>query len=325
MDRIVRNLSELAHSPRYRSLQDELADSVYATLSEGYASGEYELPLVERFCEALDGEELDGCRLHATFIHGNKSLVSFNMQGHEQHREMGDMAFVSLMTRGSDVMYARVAIVQNKKESGALRWTLDLGQLYLLEHFPTFTFFRGTWTEVSPEQVTLLNSSRLLGCYGLFSHPGEMYFTDAGTVSRAKLNKTVALNLLHQSAAQNVRGAFMDGFLDPFMLEEMMYEMRNRFLLPTLSRNTLSGVHNRVLNLLDFIRALTLMQIGETVEANGRVYDAHLQCLVEALLRRVGAHEGLVFARTDSPEYLEVDPSVFDGLAVFVIRHSLPE
>ena len=324
MERIVKHLTYLAQCTNFRKFQNSLADDAYRAIAEQYSQARgYEIPMVSSLCNALHDKNWNQFRIHAEKIHGSRSQVSFNMQGTKKNKELGDTVFISLAASGGRVVLAKMAIVQNKRESSPKRWGIDQEQLFLLEHFPSFSGVKGIPSKLDRKEMTFLNVSGQLGNFGFFENPGEMYFVDAATVSRARHGNSVHLNELFRASRANQKTTSWPYLTDPYLLEEIIHFHLKRFPY-FLYDLPFSESRTCVLNLQELIRCLTMLKVGEVIEANGRIFDQHLHSFTKQLLRTICPNWDISFSQEENTDSLiEIDASEYEGLAVVAILHSL--
>lgn len=192
MRRLLREVQRLAQDDGFSVFQNEVVRDFYDALGQGYSVGENEVALVRRLVEAAQGKSYGPISLHGAMLHGSRSYVEFNYRDQPVTKELGDMAILALATAGSERIFQRITIVQNKKATGK-SWGLDLEQLFMLKNFPPFSGYRGIFKGCT--DVTFRDTSGCLGSYGLLVEPGEMLFASARLVSEfASGKKSVSQN-----------------------------------------------------------------------------------------------------------------------------------
>jgi hypothetical protein len=137
MRRAYGKLSEFCTDPDFFRFQNDLSRDIYDALGQGYAANDGEVSLVKRLIGAINGKDFRGLRLYGEILHGSRSYVEFNFMDKPVTRELGDMLMISLVTAGSQRLFQRLCIVQNKKDHEA-KWAIDHEQLFLLKNFPAF-------------------------------------------------------------------------------------------------------------------------------------------------------------------------------------------
>ena len=144
---IDRLLKEVIYDPGFRLEQNEIAKNAYGTLVDAYKRRDCEVAMVTKLCDELNGKNCGMAKIYAKKVHGNASKVSFCNGSRETTKELADMAVITIATHDRDVVFEKIAFIQNKKESSRGKWKIDQDQLYLLTNFPTF--------EVHPTSASL--------------------------------------------------------------------------------------------------------------------------------------------------------------------------
>lgn len=177
-DKILLNYDKLSHSSDFIEFQKKLIDKYYSALTRGYFEQKKEYEIVEDIVNTINSIEKNKyINIKGNFIHGNKSQVTFKYESHQTQRELGDLiTIISIYYEGEPVT-DKLSIIQVKKDSESNeRWRINQEQLYLLSNFPTL---KGVSGIVPKKEIYLENSSKTLGTYHLYQHPGEQIYLSA--------------------------------------------------------------------------------------------------------------------------------------------------
>jgi hypothetical protein len=264
-------------------------------------------------------------------LHGSRSYVEFNYLDKPVTKELGDMAVVSLVTRGRNRLFQRISIIQNKKKSGS-KWDIDKEQLYLLKNFPPFTGDKGIFRGC--RDMAFRNSSGCLGAYGLIDSPGEMIVLSAPRLSRCIQGKK-SFSLTDLSIIEESKQSHADSsstifpFWAPFLRFHpkewhfIMEDLLDNFGFPFLGYGGMSGLpflgNATVLNdVYDFVRAWTQLNFGEITCIRDRVLNRAVDSFSNFLVRSAGLHD---IVGTDDNLFGDRE---FNGqIAVFVMHWDL--
>ncbi|WP_042874417.1 hypothetical protein [Acinetobacter haemolyticus] len=321
MDRIYRTLSELYSSSDFRTFQNNFSKDVYEALANSYANSDGEVKIVTDMCNKINGKSYQKFQFHSKKIHGTRSYVEFCNKEKPVTKELADMVIISVATQGKDIVYEKIALIQNKKEDTECNWKIDQDQLYLLHNFPTFKGTKGIFKKNFQDEVIFLNNSQALGNYGLFQNPGEMVFLSALTVFKLQQGDKLSLNDIRKFGNSHLHNnsAFQLPVIDHSFMEEMLYRYFKYFpkygfpfgSLPFLNSSAIS------FNIHEFIRNWTLFNIGEVVSVNGSAMDDDLFKFSRLLLREAGLSNNMSLA---------IDGQEFENnVTVFVAHLSLDD
>jgi len=164
----------------------DFADKVSETIDAGYKSGKTEPDIVEDVSDTINRvSKIPGTygkgkkfslETKASFIHGYRSQVKFNVSGCEKWRELGDIVFISTLAWKRKIAMQRITFNQVKKdrESRKAYWEIPSDQLYLLTKFPSFTGIKGSI--YSGKTFNLISKTGCLGSYGFLTYPNDFGF-----------------------------------------------------------------------------------------------------------------------------------------------------
>lgn len=301
MKRLFEKIATLYSDDGFIKFQNDLVQVLYDSLGQGYSKGENEVDLVKRLVETAKNKSYGPIKLNAEMLHGSRSYVEFNYLDKPVTKELGDMAVISLVTRGHDRLFQRICIIQNKKRAGN-GWNIDKEQLFLLKNFPPFTGDKGIFRGC--HDMAFRNTSGCLGAFGLIDSPGEMIILSAPRLSRC-LHGKKSLSLSDLSAVVDREHSFAEGggswfpfwshfprfhpkewyffmeeFIDHFGFVPLGYGGTGG--LPFLG-NT-SALHD----LYDFIRAWTQLSLGEITCVRDRVINHTVDAFSNFLMRSAG-------------------------------------
>ncbi len=178
----------------------DFADKVSETIDAGYKSGKTEPDIVEDVSDTINrvsripgtygkGKKFS-LETKATFIHGYRSQVKFNVSGCEKQRELGDIVFISTLAWKRKIAMRRITFNQVKKdrESRKAYWKISSDQLYLLTKFPSFTGIKGSI--LSGKTFNLISKTGCLGSYGFLTYPNDFGFLSAPILDLILSGKT---------------------------------------------------------------------------------------------------------------------------------------
>jgi len=290
--------------------QNEVTQSLYEALGQGYSTGDNEVGLVERLVDTANGQSYGPMRISASMLHGSRSYVEFRYMDKPTTKELGDMAIVSLVTRNGARLLQRMMVIQNKKARGE-SWSIDQEQLFLLKNFPTLTGNKGVLRRCG--DLSFWNRSGCLGAFGLLREPGEMLLASAFLVSELMYGKkslsSDKLAVLDQVFSSFDRGMYSPLGLplwigDPEMLLDVIHHLHHRLeriwgypftaLCPEFPRNVMF-----TRDLHDFTRAWTLFSLGEFTCVDTRVVNPKADGFANLLLRKAKLAEDVDLPRDE--------------------------
>lgn len=289
MNRLIRFFSERYNDRDFRIFQNDLAREVYNSLARSYLSSKNEVQMVTDLCSTLDSRAYKGLQFFANKIHDTRSRVQFYNQNKLTTKELADMVIISVATIDREIVYEKLAFVQNKKEKKGSIWDIDQDQLYLLHNFPAFKGAKGLFKHNFNGDIVFHNHSGSLGNYGLFQSPGEMILTNASTVYRLQQNDKISLSDIRKYAHDNnVNGNLLFPMLDYPFWKEVIYRYVKHFPKygspfsspPFLSNSVVS------FNIYEFIRNWSLFNIGEIISVEGHPLDEDLKKFSRSLLSK---------------------------------------
>jgi len=292
MDRLIRTFSDYYNRQDFRIFQNTLAREVYETLGTSYSNSDGEVKMVTDMCRTIEGKTFGKLRFHATKIHGARSFVEFHNQDKPTTKELADMVIISVATKDREIVYEKIAFIQNKKEDSENNWKIDQDQLYLLHNFPTFNGERGIFKKNFDDEIVFQNHSETLGNYGLFQSPGEMILVNALTVYRLQQGDKISFSDIRKYTHPR-NNNFSFPFIDHSFWDEMLYRYFKHFPkygfpflnLPFLSNSIVSY------NIYEFIRNWSLFNIGEVVSVHDNIMDYNLCDFSRILLRKAGLYD----------------------------------
>jgi len=314
MEKIIRAFLTYYNQIDFRKFQNNFAKEIYDSLVNSYSNQYNEVNMVTEMSTTIDGKEFQGLKFHTKKIHGTRSFVEFYNQDRPVTTELADMVIISVATENKEIIYEKIAFVQNKKEDTKENWKIDQDQLFLLHNFPTFRGKKGIFKHNFSEEVAFFNYSNSLGNYGFFQSPGEMILITALTVYKLQLEKKISLADIrkfssYRSSSFNILTSMEDWFVDELIYSPSRYNPSYGFDqvgFPFLNNRMIS------LNIIEFIRNWTLFNIGELVSLNGKVIDKELSNLNRILLREAGFSNQM---------NLNVDENSLENSLVVVVAH----
>lgn len=143
MDRLYRTFADYYNRKDFRQFQNDLSRETYESLANSYSNSHNEVKTVTNMCDTLNGKSFEKLHFYSRKIHGTRSFVEFFNQDKPVTTEMADLAIISVVTQGRNIIYEKISFVQNKKENTVDNWEIDQNQLYLLRNFPTITGKKG--------------------------------------------------------------------------------------------------------------------------------------------------------------------------------------
>ncbi len=300
MERIFREYLGLLDDLNFRKFQNELSQSMYNALAQGYIASENEPSLVNRLVETINGSKFKKFRFYANKIHGARSYVEFNYRDKPTTKEIADMVVISIASYKRERVLQKITFIQNKVDHNK-KWMIDNEQLFLLKNFPKFSGNRGIFKSFSNEDIVFLNHSKCLGSFGLFMNPGEMIFLSAPLLSELKKDKGVTIEEIR--LPETVINAGARNFFFPFILDRHFYEeffhymyggaRRYAFFNPFISNGPFPFLNNSIFSrdIYDFTLDWTQFNIGEPTYAFGNVINPALDKFSNFLLRAIGIQE----------------------------------
>lgn len=299
MDRLIgaRQVGEaLLRDASFAKFQNGLASEVYRTLRQGFALGEGEVELVRRITNAVDNASYGQVRVFGKMLHGSASLVDFNFRGETSRKELGDIALVSVVSAGREVILSRLVLVQNKLGEGK-SWGIDEKQLFLLANFPTLSGHSGVLA--GKKDVCFRDRSGCLGGYGLLYPPSEMYFASAKLLRSRSFGKK-SINVKDLQRSSNLQECHLDAQLFRALLP--CWHVADELLLLAFSNgrgltvpHDPAGFFGNVPfcpDILSLVRAWTQVSMGEFTRVL-RPLDADLDSLLQGMLIAAGMRDFL--------------------------------
>jgi len=310
MYRVIERFVDLIKDEDFLGFQNDLAFDIYNGLGQGFSSGNNEVSLVTKLCEITNGKSYGPVSICADKIHGTRSYVEFNYRDKPVTKELGDMAIITIVSRGRERLFQKLCIIQNKKGSeigsgknkGNTSWDIDLEQLYLLKNFPKLSGNKGVLKHC--RDVSFRNNGGCLGAFGLMHDPGDMILITASLVTELMKGKkslnTSDISIIGDNYDANLRNNM--GLPFPFhchpeelymIFEELWH--RRRGMWPFMGGFNMPFLNNIPFtrDIYDFVRAWTQVNIGETSFSFGEVTNAVVDGFSNALLRQIGFGEGM--------------------------------
>lgn len=333
MRRLFEVIARLSKDDDFTRFQNETSHDFYQALGQGYSRNDNEVALVQKLVDAANGKSYGPIHLHANMLHGSRSYVEFNYMDKPVTKELGDMAIISVVTRGSERLFQRLCIIQNKKMNGK-SWAIDQEQLFLLKNFPPFSGDKGIFKHC--RDVLFRNSSGCLGAFGLLNSPGEMLFASAPLVSELQRGKyslslsdiSVPMDSLNDS--RNSGGAgfpFFPGMhhIHPkewfFIVEKIAHSGWAPFGFPGVFGCRFVGNCQFSRDIHDWTRNWTQLNVGEITYAHDTVTNAPVDAFANALMQSAGF--GDMFDIPSSNQFGDVH---FEHqMAVFAMRFDVSD
>ena len=302
MHRVIAYLLESLQRTDFRRWQNTITKEAYSTLEFSNASGDDEVKMVTKLCEALNNKNFGQFRLYAHKIHGKRSMVEFlNGENSLVTRELADMVILSLITEGDKVVLEKFAFIQNKKEQCKGKWDIEQSQLYLLHNLPTFDGVSGIFRH--EKNIALSSAQGRLGNYGLFSAPCNIAFVNARIINALQKGSVVSIDDIKKNTAfSNTVNFPYWGCFDECGHHDLYYILKHG-----LGHNLLGyggipvlGDCSIALNMHQFIRNWTQFNIGEIIIANGRTQCKALTDLSRAYKKAAGFKDLLKYSFDNS-------------------------
>jgi len=295
MRRLCEPVANLVCDDGFLAFQKDLTQDLYLALSQGYASSDNEVALVERLVDAVNSKSYGPVRLFAKMLHGSRSYVEFNYMDKPVTKEMGDMALITVVTSGGERLLQKLSIVQNKKSKGQ-SWGLDLEQLFLLKNFPRFAGNKGIFRGC--RDVTFRNNSRCLGSFGLLKDPGEMVYASAHAVAdlvHGKQSLSFADLTRMVPNGTPAWGSWDEPFFHPGY-DEIRYRiaryvahrMGSDYVMPFAYPWDYLATVRYAPDLHDLVRSWTQLSIGEITCASNVVVSPIVDAFANLLVRAAG-------------------------------------
>jgi hypothetical protein len=248
--------------------------------------------MVAEMCNTVNGKSFDKLKFYSKKIHGSRSYVEFFNRDKPITTELADMVIISIATMNKNIVYEKIAFIQNKKTNNNGSWDIDENQLYLLHNFPSFKGSKGIFKKNYKNEIIFLNHSQTLGNYGLFMNPGEMIILNALSVFKLQQNYKLRAEDIRKSPLQldNNGLGFTFPFIDHPFFEEMLYRYLKHFPKYGFPLTNMPFLNNHIisLNIYEFIRNWTMFNIGEVASINGDVIDNNLSEFIRLLLSQLG-------------------------------------
>jgi len=289
MKELFKTFSDYHRETDFLNFQNKFAKQIYESLDKSYKQKLKEPNMVSELCKVANGKNYKNMKFYTGFIHGNyNSGVSFYNKNEAQTKELADMVIISIATENDNVVFEKIAFIQNKKEDSSNEWKIEPNQLYLLQNFPNFTDNTGKITNMAKNQeVNFSNYSETLGNYGLFQSPGEMILINALDVFKLQQKNKISFDDIKKYPFNHNK----DNYGYNYMLGEEMIRRYFKYYLefglpfpffnfPFLNNTPISY------NIYDFVRNWTLFNIGEVVISHYRPLNKDLVAFSRALINR---------------------------------------
>lgn len=285
MEELLRIFSEYYRQMEFKKFQNYLAKKIYDSLKKSYSKPkpDDEVKIVTNMCGAINGEGYGKFRFYANKIHGSRSCVEFYNKNKLAKKELADMVILSIATKKKEIIFGKIAFIQNKKEKENV-WEIDQDQLYLLQNFPTLKGKTGILKGFyGTDEVIFSNQSNTLGNYGLFQNPGEMILINALNVFNCQKNNKISFDDLKQYADHN---NIIVPFCDYYFWRKMMYGFLRDYPEYYLSFFNLPFLNNIAVsyNIYEVIRNWSLFNIGEVITANNEYLFNFSKLLMKYIL-----------------------------------------
>ena len=318
-------LRDVIRNSNFRIEQNKIAKRAYDVLTAACERGDGEVAMVTKLCDDLHGKSCGKAKICAKKVHGNSnssgSMVTFHNGSKKVTKELADMVIISLATQDKEIVFEKIAFIQNKKEgkSRAGKWEICPDQLYLLHNFPTFDGVSGVFGR--QRDVALSNAFGRLGNYGLFTADGDMVFANARIINAIQEGKTVSFDRIRNATVKsqsNNAGPFL---FDPMLMEELYHFTKHYHWMPPFAGMPVLGDCDIALNLYQFIRNWTQFNIGETIVCRGRVISGDLVNLADCFIKSLGVRKNFDYIPVETNDRNEWSPE-FDG-AVLVLHYDM--
>jgi hypothetical protein len=299
---------EMVQDNGFLAFQNQVIRSAYEGLGQGYSANDNEVALVTRLVTSINGKSYKQLRLLANKIHGSRSYVEFDYRDKPTTKELGDMVVITAVTNGSQRLFQRLCIIQNKKASGG-KWGIDREQLYLLKNFPPLSGNRGILR--GSHNIAFRNTSQCLGAFGLLFEPGEMIFASAGLITemsrgedslsrdRIAMPSHAGMNTSSQSS---IFSALPWMHFHPMEVHHLLHELEEYVGCFPWSFGGQQFMGNTIYanDICDLIRAWTQLSIGEVTCSDGKIINREVDDFTNHLIRNAGFGEGIEFSFQDS-------------------------
>ncbi|OGL39199.1 MAG: hypothetical protein A2043_11920 [Candidatus Schekmanbacteria bacterium GWA2_38_9] len=292
---------EIVQDNGFLAFQNDVIRSAYEGLGQGYSTNDNEVALVTRLVASINGKSYKRLRLLANKIHGSRSYVEFDYRDKPTTKELGDMVIITSVTSGSQRLFQRFCIIQNKKASGD-KWGIDREQLYLLKNFPPLSGNRGIMR--GSHDIAFRNTSQCLGAFGLLFEPGEMIFASADLITEMSRGKnTLSRDSIAMPSRAETNTSSQSGIFSAFPW--MHYHPKEmHFILRELAEYagcfpwSFGGqqfIGNTIYanDICDLIRAWTQLNIGEVTCLDGTIVNHEVDDFTNHLIRNAGLGEGI--------------------------------
>lgn len=100
MEKLLYVFGKLLKSDEFLWFQNDISTDIYDELGRGYNTNENEVSLVANLVKATNNKRFGPIKTYSEKIHGSRSYVKFNYMDKPVTKELGDMAIISLITRG---------------------------------------------------------------------------------------------------------------------------------------------------------------------------------------------------------------------------------
>lgn len=292
MRNLIKTLSDYYYRTDFRNFQNTFSREIYETLGISYSRNDNEVSMVTEMCNSVNGRSFDKLKFYSKKIHGSRSYVEFFNKDKPVTTELADMVIISIATMNKNIIYEKIAFIQNKKSNNNDCWDIDENQLYLLHNFPSFKGSKGIFKRNYKNEIIFFNNSQTLGNYGLFMNPGEMILLNALSVFKLQQNYKLKAEDIRKSPLQlnNNDLGFAFPYIDHPFYDEMLYRYLKHFPKNGFPFTNMPFLNNSLisLNIYEFIRNWTLFNIGEVASVNGDVIDNNLSEFIRLLLRQLG-------------------------------------
>lgn len=324
MRRVLRCMYEMVQDNGFLAFQNQVIRSAYEGLGQGYSSNDNEVALVTRLVASINGKSYKQLRLLAKKIHGSRSYVEFDYRDKSTTKELGDMVVITVVTNGSQRLFQRLCIIQNKKASGG-KWGIDREQLYLLKNFPPLSGNRGILR--GTHDIAFRNTSQCLGAFGLLFDPGEMIFASADLITEMSRGKdTLSRDNIAIPSRAEANTSLQDSLFSalPWMnyLPSNMHNMLRKLEINvgrfpwSISGHQFMGNTVYANDICDLIRAWTQLNIGEVTCLDGIIINREVDDFTNHLIRNAGLGEGMDLPFQDG----NIERHFFGEVSVFMMH-----
>jgi hypothetical protein len=326
MERLFRTFCEYHNDRNFLKFQNDLAKEIYDSLGKSYSNSAGEVKIVTDICNVINNKSFKKLHFNANKIHGKRSYVEFDNKDKPTTKELADMAIISVATRSREIIFEKIAFVQNKKEKDNV-WDIDQDQLYLLQNFPTLKGKTGLLKGFyGTDNVIFSDKSRTLGNYGLFQKPGEMILVNALNIFKLQENDKISFNEIKKypytfSMNNNINFPLCDCMC----WEEMFHRWHKYYPYCWLSFFNFPFLNNFPIsyNIYDFVRNWTLFNIGEIVVASNHILNQDLFTFSKALMRNVVSNDVIDLSFNNNQEDGYNNYQEFTDMAIFITHLDL--